>query len=41
MSRGWLVKAGLLQNDDDAVTKPMSPERNSPLVIFLASDEAK
>jgi NAD(P)-dependent dehydrogenase (short-subunit alcohol dehydrogenase family) len=40
MSRRWITLAGLLAPDDEAAFEHMSPERNSPLVVFLASDAA-
>ena len=37
-SRSWFVDEGLLDPADEETVKHLSPERNSPLVVFLASD---
>jgi NAD(P)-dependent dehydrogenase (short-subunit alcohol dehydrogenase family) len=40
-SQGWFFRVGGIAPDDEATISHLGPERNSPLVVFLASDAAK
>ena len=40
LSRRWFVEEGYLDDDDKQITRHMSPERISPIVMFLASDDS-
>jgi NAD(P)-dependent dehydrogenase (short-subunit alcohol dehydrogenase family) len=39
-SRSYFIREGILDREDQATIDRISPEQNSPLVVFLASDAA-
>ena len=40
-SQGWFFRVGGISPDDEETIGHLGPKRNSPLVVFLASDAAK
>ena len=40
-SRSWFFDEGLIDPGDEATIRHLAPERNSPLVVFLASDASR